>query len=70
MAHASSLAGSASYPSATARAISTPSPYDQLSGFHFGVVVAMVALVGGRVGRGQRQEHLLLDSTTLGHLKT
>lgn len=57
MAHASSLAGSASYPSAIARAISAPSPYDQLSGFHFGLVVALVALVarggGGGVGKAR-----------------
>lgn len=34
-------------PSGFARAISAPIPYDQLSGFHLGLVVVMVLRVGG-----------------------
>lgn len=47
-------------PSGFARAISAPIPYDQLSGFHFGLVVVAVPMAGAMVGSGQRQEHLLL----------
>lgn len=41
-------------PSGFARAKSAPIPYDQLSGFHLGLVVVMVPTVGGR-----GPEHLL-----------
>lgn len=38
-------------PNASARALSAPVPYDQLSGFHLVLVVAMVLKTGG-----ERQE--------------
>lgn len=43
-------------PSGFARAKSAPIPYDQLSGFHIGLVVKMVMRLrlGGRVARGQK----------------
>ena len=39
-------------PNGSAAAKSAPVPYDQLSGFHLGLVVAIVLMVGGRAGRG------------------
>lgn len=45
-------------PSGFARAISAPIPYDQLSGFHLGVVAVMALVVGEKRNGGGRQEQI------------
>ncbi len=54
MAATSSLALFGDTLSRFAREVSAPIPYDQLSGFHLGLVMVTVLTVWERVGRGER----------------